>query len=94
MAKSGEETFIAYAVKAIVDRPNDVIIERSVDDLGVLLALSVHPDDMGKVIGAGGQTATALRKLLAIFGARQNTRVNLKISEPASGGGDKSPKTD
>jgi predicted RNA-binding protein YlqC (UPF0109 family) len=74
--------FIETAIKAIVDHPEAVIIERKVDELGVLITLTVHKDDMGQVIGKSGQTAKALRILLRVIGSKHNARVNFKIEEP------------
>jgi predicted RNA-binding protein YlqC (UPF0109 family) len=70
-------------VKALVEHPNDVKIKRTVDEMGVLMTLDVHPDDMGKVIGRSGNTAKAIRILLRVVGMKNNARVNLKINEPA-----------
>ena len=69
-------------VRAIVSHPEDVKTERKVDEMGVLITLHINPEDMGYVIGRGGQTARALRTLLKIVGAKNNARVNLKIYEP------------
>lgn len=81
-----EVTFLDFVIKAIVDHPEGVHIERSVDNLGVLLTLRVHPDDMGKVIGKGGKLATgAIRPLLTAVGMKHNARVSLKINEPVGG---------
>jgi predicted RNA-binding protein YlqC (UPF0109 family) len=77
-----DQKFVEMVVKEIVDNPNDVKVERIVDDRGVLLTLSINPEDMGKVIGKEGKTAEALRTLLRIIGAKNNARVNLKILEP------------
>jgi predicted RNA-binding protein YlqC (UPF0109 family) len=77
--------FLDYVVKALVDNPNDVKINRTVDEMGVLLTLDVNAADMGKVIGRMGNTAKAIRTLLRVVGLKNNSRVNLKISEPAGG---------
>jgi len=77
--------FVEYVVKSIVDHSEEVKAERRVDEMGVLVTLHVHPDDMGMVIGRDGSTAKALRTLLRVVGARNNARVNLKISEPEGG---------
>ncbi|MEK7163115.1 MAG: KH domain-containing protein [Patescibacteria group bacterium] len=77
--------FLDFLVKSLVDYPNDVKITRSVDEMGVLLLLDVNPADMGKIIGREGNTAKAIRTLLRIVGMKNNSRVNLKISEPAGG---------
>ncbi len=82
MAKPVDQEFLEYLVKSIVDHPDDVKVERKVDEMGVLLDLRVHQEDMGMLIGRQGSTAKALRTLLRIVGARHNARVNLKIEEP------------
>ena len=75
--------FLEYVVKALVSRPNDIKIKRTVDEMGVLMTLDVHPDDMGKVIGRAGNTAKAIRILLRVVGMKNNARINLKINEPS-----------
>ena len=82
MEKQVDQEFLEYLIKSIVDHPDDVTIERSIDDLGVLLRLKVHKDDMGQVVGRQGATAKAVRSLLRIVGIKHNARVNLKIEEP------------
>ncbi len=77
-----DKAFLEYVVKALVDNPNDVKIDRTVDEMGVLISLSVNPADMGKIIGRMGNTAKAIRTLLRIIGMKNNARVNLKINEP------------
>jgi predicted RNA-binding protein YlqC (UPF0109 family) len=77
-----DKEFVEYVVKALVSKPEDVKVRRSVDDMGVLLELSVNPEDMGKVIGKAGATAKSIRTLLRVLGSRNDARVNLKIVEP------------
>lgn len=77
-----EQEFIEYVVKALVASPEAVKVNRSVDDAGVLLELSVDSADIGKVIGRAGATAKSLRKLLGVLGAKHDQRVSLKIVEP------------
>src|SRR3972149_3959903 len=84
---SSDQEFIDYIVKSIVDPPDDVKTERKVDEMGVLLTLKVHPEDMGQIIGRSGGTAKSIRTLLRIVGMRNNARVNLKIDEPEGGRG-------
>jgi uncharacterized protein len=79
---SHDQEFVEYVVKSIVDHPDDVKVDRTVDEMGVLITLSVNPDDMGQVIGRQGATAKSVRTLLRVIGAKNNARVNLKISEP------------
>ncbi len=80
-----DQAFLEYAVKALVDHPEAVETTRTIDQMGVLLTLTVHPDDMGKIIGKSGKTAEALRILLRVVGMKGNARVNLKINEPVGG---------
>lgn len=82
MAKSYDQEFIEYVIKSIVDHPDEVKTERKVDEMGVLITLKVHQEDMGQVIGKEGSTARAIRSLLRVIGARHNARINLKILEP------------
>jgi predicted RNA-binding protein YlqC (UPF0109 family) len=77
-----DQQFLEYVVKALVDHPEDVKINRTVDEMGVLLTLSVNKDDMGKVIGRSGATAKAIRTVLRVVGMKNDARVNLKIEEP------------
>lgn len=77
-----DRDFIEYVVKMLVDNPDDVKVERKIDEMGVLITLDVNQKDMGMVIGREGMTAKALRTLLRVIGARNNARVNLKINEP------------
>ncbi|MEX0919385.1 MAG: KH domain-containing protein [Parcubacteria group bacterium] len=77
--------FLEYVVKALVTHPDEVKIKRTVDEMGVLMTLDVHPEDMGKIIGRSGNTAKAIRILLRVVGMKNNSRINLKINEPAGG---------
>ncbi len=81
MAVSDKE-FLECVVKALVDNPDKVKVDRKVDEMGVLLTLDLDPKDMGYVIGRKGQNARAIRTLLRLVGARNNAHVNLKINEP------------
>ena len=87
MTQERDQEFLDFVIKALVDNPNDVKITRTVDEMGVLLTLIVHRDDMGKVIGRSGNTAKAVRTLLRVVGMKYNARVNLKIEEPEGGRG-------
>lgn len=92
MAKSADQEFIEFLVKSLVDHPDDVKVDRKVDEMGVLLSLKVHPMDMGQVVGRQGSTAKAIRSLLRIVGVKNNARVNLKIEEPE--GSNRGPRRD
>src|ERR1700733_2052346 len=77
-----DQQFLEYIVKALAEHPEDVKIKRTVDEMGVLLTLTVNKDDMGKVIGRSGATAKAIRTILRVVGMKHDARVNLKIEEP------------
>lgn len=77
-----DQEFVEYVVKALVDNPDGVSSERTVDEMGVLITLKVDPTDLGQVIGRQGQTAKSIRTLLRVVGAKNHARVNLKIYEP------------
>lgn len=92
MAKeSSDKEFLEHLVKALVDHPEDVKVDRKVDEMGVLLSLHVHPEDMGQIIGKAGSTARAIRNVVRIVGLKNHARVNLKIEEPEGGKRVKSP---
>ncbi len=82
-----DKQFLENLVKSLVDHPDAVNINRTVDEMGVLLTLDVHADDMGKIIGRSGNTAKAIRTLLRVVGMKHDARVNLKINEPEGGKG-------
>lgn len=86
MADYPDQEFLEFLVKSIVDHPDDVKVERKIDEMGVLLSLKVNRQDMGQVVGRDGSTAKAIRSLLRIVGVKNNARVNLKIEEPDGGG--------
>ena len=86
-AKNQDQEFVESLVKSLVNNPNDVKVERKVDEMGVLLTLKVNPEDMGALIGRSGSTARAIRTLTRIVGLKNNARVNLKIEEPEGGRG-------
>ncbi len=86
MAKvTNDQEFLEYIIKALVDHPEDVKVDRKVDEMGVLLSLKVNPEDMGQIIGRAGATARSIRSLVRIVGLKNQARVNLKIEEPEGG---------
>ena len=85
MATEPDKDFLEYIVKELVDNPKDVKVERKVDDMGVLLSLTVNPADMGQIIGREGSTAKSIRNLVRIVGLKIHSRVTLKIEEPIGG---------
>lgn len=82
MAKEFDQEFVEYIVRGIVNHPEDVTTERTIDERGVLITLHINQEDMGYVIGRQGQTARSIRTLLKIVGAKTDARVNMKIFEP------------
>ena len=84
-SKVSDQEFLQYFAQSLVDHPEDVKVDRRVDEMGVLLTLKVNSLDMGQVVGRQGSTAKAIRSLLRIVGIKNNARVNLKIEEPEGG---------
>ena len=74
-----DQQFIEYIVKSLVGNPDEVKIDRRIDEKGVLLELTVDPEDLGRVIGKRGATAQSLRTLLRALGTKNEARYNLKI---------------
>lgn len=83
-----DQQFVEFIVKSLVGKPDAVTIERRIDEKGVLLELTVDPEDLGRVIGKRGATAQSLRTLLRALGTKNDARYNLKIvdnGEPGAG---------
>lgn len=74
-----DQQFVEYIVKSLVSHPEDIAIERVIDDKGTLLTLTVHPEDLGRVIGRRGSTAQSVRTLLRALASKNGERYNLKI---------------
>jgi len=91
-----DQQFIEYVVKSLVGNPDAVSIKRTIDEKGVLLELTVDPEDLGRVIGKRGATAQSLRTLLRALGTKNDARYNLKIidngPEDHAGGGKPKPE--
>src|SRR5580692_10296206 len=86
MNTSIDQQFVEYVVKSLVSKPDAVVVERRVDEKGVLLELTVDPEDLGRVIGKRGATAQSLRTLLRALGTKNDARYNLKIVDNGVGG--------
>ena len=82
MAETKDKEFLENLIKSLVDHPDDVKVDRKVDEMGVLLSLKVNPEDMGLIIGKQGSIARAIRTLVRVIGLKNHARVNLKIEEP------------
>ncbi|PIP30751.1 RNA-binding protein [bacterium (Candidatus Howlettbacteria) CG_4_10_14_3_um_filter_37_10] len=92
MPEIQDQEFVEFIVKSIVDYPDEVEVGRTIDEMGVLLELTVNPEDMGKVIGKDGKTAKSIRTLLRVLGAKNDARLNLKIIEPEGEKGSREEK--
>lgn len=88
MNNSIDQQFVEYVVKSLVGNPNAVQVERRIDEKGVLLELTVDPEDLGRVIGKRGATAQSLRTLLRALGTKNDARYNLKIVDNSGPGTD------
>jgi uncharacterized protein len=80
-----DQQFVEFIVKSLVSKPDAVHIDRRIDEKGVLLELTVDPEDLGRVIGKRGATAQSLRTLLRALGTKNDARYNLKIVDNGTG---------
>lgn len=87
MSANIDQDFVEYVVKSLVSNPDAVKIERTIDEKGVLLELTVDPEDLGRVIGKRGGTAQSIRTLLRALGTKNDARYNLKIVDTDGGSG-------
>lgn len=87
MADTIDEQFVEYIAKTLVENPDAVTIDRTIDERGVLLQLHVAPEDLGRVIGRGGSTAKSIRTLLRALSVKNDARYNLKIVDSGEGAG-------
>lgn len=87
MAQTIDQQFIEFIIKTLASKPDDVKVERSIDEKGVLLELTVAPEDLGRVIGKRGNTAQSIRTLLRALGTKNDARYNLKIVDVDGGEG-------
>lgn len=81
-----DQQFVEYIVKTLVNNPDKVTVDRKIDEKGVLLSLTVDPEDVGRVIGRRGATAQSIRTLLRALGTKNDARYNLKIVNGDSDG--------
>lgn len=79
MSNSIDQQFVEFVIKSLVSKPDAVVVERRIDEKGVLLELTVDPEDLGRVIGKRGATAQSVRTLLRALGTKNDARYNLKI---------------
>jgi uncharacterized protein len=89
-----DQQFVEFIIKSLVSKPEAVKIERRIDEKGVLLELTVDPEDLGRVIGKRGATAQSVRTLLRALGTKNDARYNLKIVDVDRPGGSTPPADD
>jgi predicted RNA-binding protein YlqC (UPF0109 family) len=77
-----EQQFLEFILSWILAEPEKAVIERTVDEKGILLTVQVPEEEMGKLIGKGGKTVQSIRTLLSAMGAKQSEHIYLKILEP------------
>ena len=94
MSSSIDEQFVEYVVKSLVTKPDEVKVDRRIDEKGVLIELTVDPEDLGRVIGKRGATAQSIRTLLRALGTKNDARYNLKIVDNGVGGGNSNDRSD
>ena len=87
-----DQQFVEYIVKTLVNNPEKVVVDREIDERGVLLSLSVDPEDVGRVIGKRGATAQSIRTLLRVLGTKNGARYNLKVVNTDEEGGEAAPR--
>jgi predicted RNA-binding protein YlqC (UPF0109 family) len=80
-----DQQFVEFVVKSLVSKPDEVQVKRTIDEKGVLLELTVDPEDLGRVIGKRGATAQSIRTLLRALGTKNDARYNLKIVDNGPG---------
>ncbi len=76
--------FVRYVLEQVCQHKSDIVVQQSEDEIGTLISVSVNEEDMGKLIGKGGKTISALRLLVRAMGARNNAKINLKVLEPVA----------
>lgn len=91
MGTSIDQQFVEFVVKSLVSKPDSVSVTRTIDEKGVLLELTVDPEDLGRVIGKRGATAQSIRTLLRALGTKNDARYNLKIVDNGPEKPDRSP---
>ena len=70
---------VMYIVKALVDNPDEVTVEETMQKDEIILKLKVSQDDVGKVIGKQGRIAKAIRTVLKSAVNKENIKVSLEI---------------
>ncbi|MEK7673876.1 MAG: KH domain-containing protein [Patescibacteria group bacterium] len=76
------QTILEDLLKSVVNYPESLKVQRILDEMGVLLKIKAHPQDMGLIVGRKGEMIKALRTIMRVIGLKHHARVNLKIEEP------------
>jgi predicted RNA-binding protein YlqC (UPF0109 family) len=82
MEKPAYQEVLENILLTLVNNPQEVKVQRIVDEMGVLLKVKLHPQDMGLVIGRKGETIRAIKTIVKAIGTKNHARVNIKIEEP------------
>ncbi len=90
--QESDAALLEQIIKAIVDEPEKVTVERKVDEMGVLLLVKLDEKDAGLVIGKAGSTIMALRKIMGVVGMKNNARYNIKLDVPEKKGSARPPR--
>jgi predicted RNA-binding protein YlqC (UPF0109 family) len=78
--------YLRTILTPMVKHRDSITIDESQDAMGVLLTVTVHKQDMGLILGHKGETATAFRHLVRVYGRSKDARVSVKINEPVKTG--------
>lgn len=80
--QENDQTLLEQIARAIVDKPETVVVDRKVDEMGVLLTVRLDDKDAGALIGRGGETIAAIRRIMKLVGIKENARINIKLDVP------------
>ncbi len=82
MEKPSDVEYVSSIISGIISNQKELRVERTIDEMGVLITVSVSRSDMGRVIGKEGSTAKAIRTLANAYGYSANEKIHVKILEP------------
>ena len=71
--------FVEYIAKSLVTKPDEVRVTEKQGDRGMILELTVAPEDMGKIIGKQGRIARSIRTVLKAYAIKEDVHVTLDI---------------
>lgn len=76
-----EQTYLESIVSPLLSHPEDLKIDRVTDEKGILLTITAHKDDMGRLIGKAGMTANSIRSIVRQYGALHQQHISVKIAD-------------